>query len=102
MFASSHNATPSRSASRRSPGGIERPRVSSIQARVSLAACGVYRDMRRLRISESREVTDAMIVVVLCVLYDVKSMVESMFPMQESAGSRTTTRCRAHVRWGAI
>jgi len=68
MFASSHNATPSRSASRRSPGGNERPRVSSIQALASLAACGVYRDMRRLRISESREVTDAMIVVVVLLL----------------------------------
>jgi hypothetical protein len=64
-FANSHNATPSRNASRRSPGANERPRVSSIQVRVSLAACGVYRDMRRLRMSESKEVTEAMVVVLV-------------------------------------
>lgn len=63
MFASSHSATPSLSASRRSPGGNERLRVSSIQARASLAACGVYRDKRRLRMSESSDVTDGMVEV---------------------------------------
>jgi hypothetical protein len=61
MLASSHSAVPSLRASRRSPGGNERPRVSSIHVRASLAACGVYLDRRRLRMSESSEVTDGIL-----------------------------------------
>ena len=61
MLASSHSAVPSLRASNRSPGGNERPRVSSIHARASLAACGVYLDRRRLRMSESSEVTDGIL-----------------------------------------
>ena len=61
LLASSHSAVPSLRASKRSPGGSERPRVSSIHVRASLAACGVYLDRRRLRMSESSEVTDGIV-----------------------------------------
>jgi hypothetical protein len=70
MLASSHRAVPSLRASRRSPGGSERPRVSSIHVRASLAACGVYLERRRLRMSESSEVTDGMVRCLFLCVFD--------------------------------
>ena len=46
-----HNATPSLSASSKSPDGSFSPRVSSIHVLASFAAAGVYLDNRKLRMS---------------------------------------------------
>jgi hypothetical protein len=56
-----HRAVPSLSASRRSPGGSRSPSVSSIHARASLAAFGVYLSIRNFFMSWSSEETDAMV-----------------------------------------
>lgn len=56
-----HSATPSFSASNKSPDGNRSPKVSSIHPLVSFAAVGVYLDMRRLRISWSKEDTEAIL-----------------------------------------
>jgi hypothetical protein len=55
-----HRAVPSLSASSKSPAASFSPSVSSIHMRVSFAAFGVYRSMRNLFMSWSREETDAM------------------------------------------
>jgi hypothetical protein len=61
-LASLHRITPSLSTSwRRSPDGSVSPSVCSIHERTSLAACGVYFDMRKLRISWSSDDTEAML-----------------------------------------
>lgn len=52
-------ATPSLRLSSRSPGARRSPNDSSMNVFTSLAACGVYRSSRNLRISLSRDVTDA-------------------------------------------
>ena len=57
-----HSAIPSFSASKRSPATNRSPSISSIQVLTSLAAWGVYFDRRKLRMSLSREDTEAMIV----------------------------------------
>lgn len=56
-----HNTVPSLSASSKSPAGSRSPRTSSIQARTSFAACGVYLSMRNFFMSWSSEVTEAML-----------------------------------------
>lgn len=53
-------ATPSLRPSSKSFDGSGSPSVSSIHARASLAAAGVYFSRRNLRRSLSRDVTDAM------------------------------------------
>lgn len=50
---------PSLSTSSKSPGGNFSPSVSSTHFLISLAACGVYRPRRNLRMSWSRDVTEA-------------------------------------------
>lgn len=55
-----HRATPSLRPSRRSEDGSLSPSVSSIQARVSFAAAGLYLSRRILRRSLSSDDTDAM------------------------------------------
>jgi len=55
-----HSTVPSLRASSRSPAGSRSPRMSSIQARASFAACGVYLPMRSFFMSWSSDVTDAM------------------------------------------
>lgn len=61
-----HRATPGFNASSKSPGGNFSRRTSSIQARTSFAACGVYLDRRILRKSLSSEGTDAMMTIIAC------------------------------------
>ena len=65
-----HSATPSFRASSKSPDGSFSPRVSSIHARISFAADGVYLDMRKLRMSWSNDDTDAMLCVMLKSVYN--------------------------------
>src|SRR5690242_6627562 len=58
------SATPSLRPSRRSDDDSFSPSVSSIQARTSFAAAGVYLSRRNLRRSLSKELTDAMMATV--------------------------------------
>jgi hypothetical protein len=81
-----HSTVPSLSASSRSPAGSRSPSVSSIQARTSLAACGVYLPMRRFFMSWSRLVTDAILV-----LYQSQ---------QRESVIRWLACCRSPSRWG--
>jgi len=57
------SAVPSFKASRRSPGINFSPNVPSIHVLISFAACGVYRDIRSLRISWSSDETDAIFAI---------------------------------------
>lgn len=59
-FAYLQRATPSLRPSRRSFDGSDSPSVSSIHARASSAAAGVYFSRRNLRKSPSKDVTEAM------------------------------------------
>lgn len=61
-----HSATPSLSASSRSPPASRSPRMPSIQPRTSFAACGVYLSNRILRRSLSSDDTDAMVSQKIC------------------------------------
>lgn len=55
-----HRATPSFSASSKSPAGSLSPSISSTHCRASFVAAGVYLSRRILRKSLSKDVTDAM------------------------------------------
>lgn len=81
-----HNATPSLRPSRRSPGGNFSPSVSSIHARTWFAAEDVYLDSRKLRISESKEDTDAIVNMRACgsSYSGVGSMDSGVDPAQDS------------------
>lgn len=60
-----HSATPSFKLASRSPPSKRSPRDSSMNDRTSFAACGVYLSKRNLRISLSRDVTEAIIAIVV-------------------------------------
>lgn len=82
-----HRTIPSFKASKRSPLAICSPRASSIQARASLAACGVYLPSRILRRSLSKEETEA---------------ISAMIGLEEGpfssgmGGSREKLACQSH------
>ncbi len=60
-----HNATPSFKLASRSPPSKRSPSDSSMKDRTSFAACGVYLSKRNLRMSLSRDVTEAIIAIVV-------------------------------------
>jgi len=84
-----HSATPSFKLASRSPPSKRSPRDSSIKVRTSFAACGVYLSRRNLRISLSRDVTEAIVAVIveLSVLQRRREILLPLFIAWQAGGS---------------